>query len=301
MVVGTKGIWKRVLGEHAVELSALFVFSTLIGLAYGKLGWRWLSISTVPLTVVGGALGILLGFRSNEAYNRYNEARTLWGSIVNASRTLARQLLTLVSGEPADSVRTLQQEAVHLQIAFAHALRCQLWGRNASEEIGPLVPASELADLRTQRNVPDAILHLIAKRVQVAAVCDWLHTLHVGILQETLRDLSNAQGGCERIKSTPIPRSYTFVSHKIVLAYCMALPFGLADGLGVAMPLAALLISFVFLLLDRFANQIEDPFCTTYSGLPLFTITRTIEVNLRQRLGETTLPEDVKPVDNILP
>lgn len=74
--------------------------SVTVAFLYNRLGWRWLSISTVPLTIIGASLGILLGFRSNEAYNRYNEARTLWGSIVNASRTLTRQILTLISSNP---------------------------------------------------------------------------------------------------------------------------------------------------------------------------------------------------------
>lgn len=150
------------------------------------------------------------------------------------------------------------------------------------------------------RNIPDAILNAVAVRIQTAMAQGWLHPVHVSIFHESLRDLSNAQGGCERIKSTPIPRSYTYVSYKIVIAYCLALPFGLVAELGGAMPVAALLISFVFLMLSRFATLIEDPFCTTYSGLPLLAITRTIEVNLRQRLGERSLPEDIQPVNDVL-
>jgi putative membrane protein len=290
-----------VLAEHCWDIIGLLLLSGMVSFTYQRLGWTWMSISTVPITIIGAALGILLGFRSNEAYNRYNEARTLWGAIVNACRTLTRQILTLIAGQPECQVQEIRRETVYLVIALGHSLRRQLWRQQPAEDLQRLFPESEVGELLRNRNIPDAILHEIARKIQEAADRGWIHAMHVSLLHETIRDLSNAQGGRERIKNTPIPRSYTYVTHKIVIAYCLALPFGLLSELGLVMPLAALLISFVFLMLNRFAMLIEDPFCTTYSGLPLLSITRNIEINLRQRLGESRLPEEVTPVDNILP
>lgn len=300
MVVGTKGIWWRILKDHGAELIGFFLISVAVSLAYHQLRWTWLAISTVPLTITGAALGILLGFRSNEAYNRYNEARTLWGAIVNASRTATRQILTLISSEPESEAHELHRDSIYLVIAFPHALRCQLWRSDASEFLRRLIPESDLTDLLESRDVPDAILHEVARRVQIALARNWLHPMHAVLIHDSVRDLSNAQGGCERIKSTPIPRTYTFVSDKLVSAYCLALPFGFAADLGAGMPLVVLLIAFVYLMLNNFATQIEDPFCTTASGLPLLSISRAIEIKLRQRLGESKLPEEIAPVDNVL-
>jgi ion channel-forming bestrophin family protein len=300
VLVTTEGIWRRVFQEHWQQFLALLVISVSVYGAFHFLNWRWLAIPSQPLTIVGAALGIMLGFRSNEAYNRYAEARALWGALVNASRNLTREVLTLLRPEHPEDARELQHQIICHQIAFVHALRCQLWRHDPFPEIQPFVSAEELERLKSERNVPNAILQGLAERIQEAWKRGWIHDLHVGMIHKTLGDITDAQGGCERIKNTPIPRSYTYVAHRIVFGFCCALPFGLVDLMGAGMPFASLLVAFTFLMLDRFGKLIEDPFCTTYSGLPLLSITRTIEVNLRQRLGQTSLPPDLKPVDGVL-
>ena len=106
----------------------------------------------------------------------------------------------------------------------------------------------------------------------------------------TLTELTALQGGCERIKRTPIPLAYRFFAQTFVRAFVLLLPFALVEQLGVFTIVASLLVAFVFLVLDRIGDIIQDPFTTNYNGLPLAAICRTIEVDLRRQLGETDVP-----------
>ena len=112
--------------------------------------------------------------------------------------------------------------------------------------------------------------------------------------------LTDLQGACERIKGTPIPFSYTTLIHRIVAFYCYGLPFGLVSSVGAFTPVVVVVVSYAFFGLDTVGDEIEQPFGTDANDLPLAAISRTIEVNLRQRLGETDLPPLLRPVDEIL-
>lgn len=311
MIVSNEHMWRRVAHAHALPLSLVFGIAVLVTIAYTEFDLEQLSITTPPLTIVGVTLGILLGFRSNEAYNRYWEARTLWGGLVNHSRTYTRLILTLIppcytdgANEAEHAVKAehavFHREMIYRQIAFVHALRCHLRRVPVFDDITDLLPPPELAQLKNERNVPAAILHRAGERLRDAWRRGWLQDFHVMSINDTLTELTNVQGGCERIKNTPIPRGYTFLTHKIVIGYCCALPFGLVETLGTITPLVVLLVAFTFLILDRFGRIIEDPFCTDHNSLPLNSLARTIEINLRQRLGESDLPDDLQPTDGVL-
>jgi ion channel-forming bestrophin family protein len=103
------------------------------------------------------------------------------------------------------------------------------------------------------------------------------------------------QGGCERIRATPIPWSYTVLMHTIVAAYCFALPFGLVATTKLLTPVVVVLIAYAFLGLDAVGDELEQPFGREENDLPLDAISSTIELNLRQLLGETDLPELAEP------
>src|SRR5690349_21193206 len=113
-------IWPHV----SKRIGALFLFDLAIAVLYAVFDYTWLSLPSLPLAMIGGALSVFLAFRNNSAYDRWWEARTLWGALVNTARTLARQVLTLADGrdEPGD----LRHQLVELQIAYVHTLRCHL-------------------------------------------------------------------------------------------------------------------------------------------------------------------------------
>ena len=128
----------------------------------------------------------------------------------------------------------------------------------------------------------------------------WIDGLEWQSMDRNLDDLLNAQGGNERIKNTPLPKQYDFFPMLFVQIYCLLLPVGMVESLGWFTPLGSTLVGFMFLALDKIGRDLEDPFENTIYDLPLTSITTTIEINLRQMLGETSLPEAATPTNGIL-
>ena len=124
---------------------------------------------------------------------------------------------------------------------------------------------------------------------------DNIHPQHLPLLEEALTDFTNLQGGCERIKSTPIPFSYNVLLHRIVAIYCFTLPFGMAPLVDWFTPIVVALIGYAFLGIDAIGEEIEEPFGTDANDLPLLAISTMIEVNVRQRLDGEELPELCEP------
>ena len=162
------------------------------------------------------------------------------------------------------------------------------------------MPGEEIARLDEESNRPVAILQTLGSHFAKAAREGRVDSYHLGLLENTLTDLTDIQGGCERIKSTPIPFSYTVLMHRIVGLYCLLLPLGLIKYIGTATPFVVAFVSYAFFGLDAIGDEIEQPFGKDVNDLPLSTISRMIEVNLRQRLGDENLPEMLKPVKGIL-
>ena len=119
-------------------------------------------------------------------------------------------------------------------------------------------------------------------------------------MNQSLDDLVDAQGGAERIKNTPMPRQYDFLPQICAHIFCFLLPLTMVSGLGWFTPLGSTLVGFIFLALDKIGRDLEDPFDNKNNDIPLTAICTTIEINLRQMLGETELPADLKPVDGVL-
>ena len=112
--------------------------------------------------------------------------------------------------------------------------------------------------------------------------------------------LADLQGGSERIKNTPMPKQYDFFPHLFTRMYCLLLPLGLVNNMGWFTPLGSTLVGFIFLALDRIGRDLENPFDNTIYDIPLSAMSRTIEINLRQAMGERSLPEALQPVQGVL-
>ena len=283
-----------VMGNIWGRMAVTCALSVAVTFAYFALGRPHWTLTTLPFSLVGLALSIFLGFRNNTSYDRYWEGRKLWGAEVNAARTFARRCLLYVgpASEGADdaAVRAFQVELIHRVIAYVHALRLHLRDQTGWASLEGLVPHDELAAAVRQHNVPLALLTQIGMRLRVGWRQGWISEYHLVDLEQVLSELMNIQGGCERIKSTPIPFSYTVLIHRIVAFYCIALPFGIVATVGQLTPLVVLMISYAFFGLDAIGDEIEQPFGTDPNDLPLSTISRMIEVNLREQLGEQELP-----------
>ena len=306
MIVPKAPQLRRMLQYVGTPLLALILWDVLIVLAYKVLHWQWVGSRNIPLALYGSAIGIIVGFRNNSAYGRWWEARTLWGQIANNSRSLARQVCTTMHPSPAlhgEDLPALQahtREIVYAQIAFVHALRQQLRGLDPLAVVSNLLPPALLLRLGREKNVSLAIQRELGAMLRAARRNGWIDTLEWQSMDRNLDDLMDAQGGTERIKNTPMPKQYDFFPMLFVQIYCLLLPVGMVEQLGWFTPLGSSLVGFMFLALDKIGRDLEDPFDNTIYDIPLTAITRTIEINLRQLLGEDDLPAPETPIRGVL-
>ena len=263
----------------------------------------------IPLavpTVLGTALSILLGFRTGAAYDRWWEARKLWGAIVNDSRTWARQVLTLLTasggneGGNEEALPALQRELIYRQIAWNYTLSHDLRGQDPLPTIEGLLPEEELAALVPPQNRHNAVLFTQGQGLKRARNAGYLDTLTLLPVEDTLRRFSDHMGKCERIKNTVFPTPYAYFINRAILIFYLLLPAGLVEHLQWMTVPVAFLVGVVFLLIETVSDYLQDPFENQISDTPMTAICRTIEIDLRQMLGETDLPEKLKPVDGVL-
>jgi putative membrane protein len=246
--------------------------------------------------MVGAALSIFLAFRTKSAYDRWWEARTLWGALVNTSRTVARQALTLMqAGEPSHELVAAQRRLILLQICYVHALRCHLRHQNPHPELRSRLDPETVESLRAHKNIPSALLLHMGNLLRYAFERQWLDSYRWTSMDKTLTALTDIQGGCERIKNTPLPKQYDYFPRVLVTFFCLLLPFGLVEGLGLLTPIASTSLSLIFITLDRIGRDIETPFENTVHDTPMTSLSRTIEINLRQLMGDSH-PSEVHPV-----
>ena len=292
----------RMLQYTGKPLLLLALYDVVVVAAYQGLHWEWIALPHIPLALYGSAIGLILGFRNQSSYARWWEARALWGAIVNNARSWGRQTVTLRAPggtEPADLL-SMRIKLVYHQIAFVHALRLHLRKQEPWAELAPFAAHVDLASLRGQNNVPLALQLRMGDLLQQSKHKGWMDSLEWQAMDNTLNDLADAQGGTERIKNTPMPKQYDYFPRLFTHIYCMLLPLAMVTDMGWYTPLGSTLVGFIFLTLDKIGRDLEDPFDNTVYDVPLTSITRSIEINLRQMLGETELPQPEAPVHGVL-
>lgn len=290
---------RRVWPAVSKRLGALFIFDLTVAVLYAKGGFTFLALPTLPLGMMGAALSIFLGFRTNSAYDRWWEARKLWGALVNDARTFARQSLTLVDVEETDG-DLRRHDLVEWQIAYVHALRCHLRKQNAYPEIAGRLSPQVVAWLRSQQNLPAALLLHAGRLLRSLFEAGRIDAFRFVQMDSTLTRLCDTQGACERIKNTPLPRQYEYFPRVLVAAYCLMLPFGFVEGLGLMTPLASTLVSFIFVVIDSIGRDVEAPFENTVHDTPMGQLSRAIEINLRDMMGDARVPREVAAIDGFV-
>jgi putative membrane protein len=259
------------------------------------------SLSTTPFILIGVPLGIFLGFRNSAAYDRFWEGRKLWGQLMNTSRTFTRQVLTLICADSEDErplVLQFQKMLAYRLAGYVHSLRLALRA-DSYGELERFLPANEVEGLNREPSAPNAILHQTGALIVEAWRRGWIHTFHVPLLDQTLAALADVQGGCERIKTTPLPFSYRVLIHRSVAIYCFLLPFGLAETLGWVTPFVVMVISNAFFGLDSIGDEIENPFGHDINDLPLTQLSTAIEANIFARTDDP-LPATIRPTKHEL-
>jgi ion channel-forming bestrophin family protein len=278
---------KYVLGKIKFEL--LFVTAYTIGIyvLYHNFHFTRITMPIALPAIMGTVISLLLAFRSNQAYDRWWEARIIWGAIVNDSRTIARQLLTFMEspyqGEELESIR---HRFIRRQIAWCHALGQSLRHKDTERELERLIPQREVNYTKRYSNVPAALLELHGKDLQHALNNGWINHFQQVEIDKTISRLCDSMGKCERIKNTIFPATYSLYIQLAVNLFIAMLPFAVIEYFGwVTIPLV-IIIGASFLLIEKMAEQLQDPFENKPTDTPMISIARTIERDLRQMLRE---------------
>ena len=265
-----------------------------------------LSFPITGITVFGTAVAILLGFRNNEAYGRYWEARTAWGDLTNASRNFASQVMGYIhppndQDHPSESAATIHRELIYRHLAFVNALRLQLRQEETWGELKPFLSDSEFQDLSKAVNKVTQINHRQSLRLRELHVKGWIQQrAYVLGLMETIKEFFACQGKAERIKNTPLPRHYGIFTKAFVWVFVLLLPFGLVQHLGWSTLPIYVVLATIFTITERIGHRTEDPFENKFEDIPMTALCRNIEIDLRQQLGESTIPPPLEPVEGIL-
>jgi putative membrane protein len=276
------------------------LYTMLLSLTVVTAQWRGLAIhftlNAAPLTLLGLTLAIFLGFRNNVAYQRWWEGRTLWGELVIATRNLTRQTMAFMPSLPIAE----RQQLVHGLIGFTHALRHHLRGTDPDSDLRRWLSAEAYAVAIASPNIPNRLLGILGEAYAQSARVAGIDSMLFVEMDRELNQISHVLGGCERIRSTPIPFAYILLLHRTVHVYCFMLPFCLIDALGWLTPLAVGVLAYTFFGLDAIGAQIEDPFDLLPNDLPLDAISRNIEINLCSLLGDPDVPAPLEPKDFVL-
>ncbi len=278
------------------QVLLITLLSALISAVQHWIPSSFSSYSTAPFTLLGIALSLFLGFRNNASYQRWWEARGLWGQLVFEARSLTRQVLSFID-EETETGRDTQRCIIQLTIAFTHALRHRLRNTSPWQDVDRFVEPEYHSSMRQAGNLPEYLLRLLGKKLGYSRRHQLTSDLMIQNMDDRLTSMTVVLAACERIHSTPLPFAYILLVHRTTYLYCFMLPFGVANSLGWATPLVCGVIAYTFFGLDALSEEITDPFGVAPNNLPLTAISRTIEINLLEALGETDLPPEIMPKD----
>ncbi len=287
-----------------------------------------ISIPWQPIGVIGIAVAFYLGFKNNSSYDRTWEARKIWGSIVNNSRSFGAAVVSFVHGEKKEVV---QKEIIYRHIAWMTALRHQLrlsrsWEHVEDRVKGLYVPticedynnrleielrqylsADELSSLKNKSNVATQILKTQSVRMQELRDKNYYEDFRHMEFHQLLSNLYAEQGKSERIKNFPFPRQYASTALWLTTVFCLFVPFGLLEVFMVSggwtywlCPLISALIIWIFFLMEKIGDYSENPFEGTYNDVPITSISRGIEIDLREMINDTDIPKPIAAENGFL-
>jgi len=250
--------------------------------------------SIIP-TVLGTAIAFFVGFNNNQAYDRWWEARKVWGALVNDSRSWARCVISYISLHEEES--DLKKRMVYRQIAFLYALKARLRGA-IDETYSKYLSQEDVLEISSHSNVHNAILTLQSKELQQLSNAGLIDGFRFMEMNQLLVKFSDEMGMSERIKNTIFPTSYNYFTKVFIWLFVVSLTLVISEQAGVWSIFLGWLVGFVYVSTQINGMSLVDPFENNSASIPLNQITRTIEINLLEMLGETDVPEPVKPINN---
>lgn len=312
----------------------LIVISAIPTALYYFFELKWLAIPWVPVALVGTATAFIAGFRNTQTYNRLWEARQIWGAIVNNSRAWGIMVKDMIRDTDAGAEKALHQELIYRHFAWLTALRFQLresrgwenvktksynreylnyykvpeWESDLSEELKKYMDDVELANIIKKKNKAAQILALQSTRLRSLNEQGKINDLNYVEMQALLKELYDQQGKNERIKNFPYPRQFASINVMFVYLLSIVLPLGFLSEFSkigtncvwLTIPVSVV-VGWVFFTLEQIGESTENPFEGNANDVPITSMSRAIEIDLRDMLGEDNLPEPlVANSNNIL-
>lgn len=308
------------------------IYDALVVALYHVLGIEWLSLPWQPISLIGIAVAFYLGFKNNSSYERLWEARKIWGGIVNASRSFTVMARDYINNEKTESdlpeaeLKQISKRLVHRHVAWLHALSIQLrkvkdWEHNSKRDHGfrealgtdfseekfaklkPYLSDEDYAYMMSKGNKASHLLSMQSKDMMALRMAGPLEHFRHLEMQGLITEFYTLQGKSERIKNFPFPRQYATVNYFFTVLFVGLLPFGMLNVFtGSELPWLiwlsipfSVIGSWVFWTMEMIGDYSENPFEGLYNDVPINTMARGIEIDIRQMLDETDLPEPLKP------
>jgi len=306
-------------------------YATTVALAFYLLQLLYkidISLNWQPVSVLGIAVAFYLGFKNNSSYDRTWEARKIWGGIVNNSRTFGAAINSFVRGPSAESIK---KALIYRHIAWLTTLRYQLrlsreWEHTddriknkylpqvCEEYIGRLekevtlyISQNEYSSYTNKSNMATQILATQSLELQRLRDEGYYEDFRHMELHKLISTFYDDQGRSERIKNFPFPRQYASTALWLTMIFAMLIPFGMinifhSDGIGklwLSVPFSALVI-WMFFLMEKIGDYSENPFEGTYNDVPITSIARAIEIDLREMINDDNIPPAMKSENGFL-
>lgn len=339
MHIGKGYTFKEVLKWTRRDIIQLIIISSIPTILYSTFHWEWLLLPWLPIALIGTAVAFVVGFKNNATYDRLWEARRIWGSITNMSRSWGIMVRDYVTNQHAK--KPLNEEAlrgVHLELYNRHfawltALRFQLrenkpWeainlkhnqeyknkyfaveehNNKVEEVLKNYLSEEEFNRTMQKSNMASYILSLqsehLRKLLELGLIEDFRHME----LEKLLVEFYNQQGASERIKGFPYPRHFASLNAWFIKIFVLLMPFGMLqefDKLGqcyvwLTIPFSAL-AGWIFTTMERIGESTENPFEGSANDVPITTISRNIEIDMKEMLDVSHQLKPIAAQNNIL-
>lgn len=247
-------------------------------------------LPSIPVSIpifLGTAISLILSFNLNQSYERWWEARKVWGSIVNDSRMLIIQIRSFDKRNNT----VLHQKMAFRQIAWAYCLGQSLRKDEPCGHIEKFLTAHDLSALTEHKNKPLALIDQHSQDLKQLKEAGDIEIFHHVQLDNTLVRLIDSMGRAERINTTVFPTTYSFFMHMLIYIFITLLSISLSEIDGLFEIPMLIIISVPFLMLERTAKDMQDPFSGYATDTPVTAIANTIETNLRQLINNQNIPE----------
>jgi len=273
------------LNTIKTDIAIIIVFSIIIG-AFDQYGF--LDEISVPIGVTaifGTAVALLLAFRTNQAYDRWWEARIIWGAIVNDSRTLVRQSKSFFD-RTQEGHESMVREIALRQIIWCYALGESLRNQPFSQKVTAYIDSNGIDAF----NVPNALLSAHSETLRKSKQSNLVNDFQQMQIDSTIARLCDSMGKCERIKNTVFPKAHSMLIHTIIYVFATMIPFGLFDKYLIVETVLTIGIPVIFIAIEKTSMLMQDPFENEPLDTPMTDLAQTIEINLKEMIGETHIP-----------